>query len=63
MASEQIAVLAASGEFAKQEFKSTTGTRPEVTASICAMLDQCGGRALLDKAPNGLVVGQKVSKR
>ena len=60
---EQIAILAASGESETREFKATTGTRRQATATICAMLNQRGGCVLFGVADGGRVVGQQVSER
>ena len=42
----QIALLAASGESETLEFKETTGTRWEATMTLCAFLNQRGGKVL-----------------
>lgn len=60
---EQIATLAAAGESETLEFKGTTGTRREATATVCAMLNQHGGQVLFGVTPEGRVAGQQVSER
>ena len=63
LTSKEIAALAASGESETLEFKTTTGTRREAAATVCAMLNQRGGYVLFGIAPDGRVVGQRVSER
>lgn len=63
MKPEQISVLVASGESEILEFKSTTGTRREATATICAMLNQRGGNVLFGVTPESKVTGQQVNER
>ena len=63
MTPEQIATLVATGESEALEFKTTTGTRREATATVCAMLNQRGGHVLFGIASDGRVVGQQVSER
>ena len=46
MTIDQIAALTASGESETLEFKETTGTRREATMTVCAFLNQGGGRGL-----------------
>ena len=60
---DQITVLAASGESETLEFKRTTGTRREATMTVCAFLNQDGGRVLFGVSPSGNVGGQQVSER
>ena len=63
MKPEQISALVASSESEILEFKSTTGTRREATATVCAMLNQRGGNVLFGVTPEGRVTGQQVSER
>ena len=63
MTPDQIEAHVASGESETLEFKATTGTRREAAATICAMLNQRGGRVLFGITPEGVVVGQDVSER
>ncbi len=63
MTIEQIAAIVAVGESDRLECKATTGTRREAAATICAMLNQRGGHVLFGVAPDGRVVGQRVSER
>lgn len=61
MTPEQIASWAASGESETLEFKRTTGERREGVRTLCAMLNNRGGRLLFGIEPNGRVIGQQVS--
>ena len=63
MTPEQVATLTSAGESEALEFKATTGTRREATATVCAMLNQRGGRVLFGIAADGRVVGQQVSEK
>ena len=63
MTPDQITALAATGESETLEFKSTTGTRREAAATVCAMLNQHGGHVLFGVTPRVDVVGQQVSER
>ena len=63
MTRDQVMVLASTGESETLEFKATTGTRREATATVCAMLNQRGGHVLFGVAPDARVVGQRVSER
>ena len=57
MTPEQIVILASTGESEALEFKATTGTRREATATVCAMLNQRGGHVLFGVASDGRVRG------
>ena len=59
----EIETLAASGESETLEFKQTTNRRREAAQTLCAMLNQCGGRVLFGVTPQGRVIGQQVSER
>ena len=63
MTPQQVVALAESGESETLEFKTTTGTRREAVATVCAMLNQRGGHVLFGVSPDGSVVGQQVSER
>ncbi len=63
MTPEQIAAIVAAGESDTLEYKTTTGTRREAAATVCAMLNQRGGLVLFGIAPDGRVLGQQVSER
>ena len=63
MTPAQIAVLTSAGESESLEFKTSTGTRREAAATMCAMLNQRGGRVLFGVTPAGGVAGQQVSER
>ena len=63
MTPQQVLALAESGESETLEFKTTTGTRREAVATVCAMLNQRGGHVLFGVSPDGSVVGQQVSER
>jgi ATP-dependent DNA helicase RecG len=57
----QISAWAASGESETIEFKRTTGERREAMHTLCAMLNNRGGRVLFGVEADGRVVGQQVS--
>ena len=63
MTLDQVTALASTGESETLEFKATTGTRREAAATVCALLNQRGGHVLFGVAPDGRVVGQRVSER
>ena len=63
MTADRIAAVAAAGESETLEFKSTTGTRREAVRTVCAMLNQQGGRVLFGVTPEGNAIGQQVSER
>ena len=50
-----------SGESEILELKSTTGERKEAAISMCAMLNQRGGRILFGVRKDGRIIGQEVS--
>jgi ATP-dependent DNA helicase RecG len=58
---EQITAWAAAGESETTEFKRTTGERREAARTVCAMLNNRGGRVLFGVEPDGRVKGQQVS--
>ena len=62
MTFDEIPALAQTGESETLEFKATTGTRREAASTICAMLNQSGGKVLFGVTPKGDVVGQHVSE-
>lgn len=57
MTLEEIKTLAANGESGVLEFKSTTGARREATETLCAMLNQKGGKVLFGVTEKGSVEG------
>jgi ATP-dependent DNA helicase RecG len=61
MTPDQIKAWAASGESETLEFKRTTGERREAVRSLCAMLNNRGGRVLFGVEADGRVIGQQVS--
>ena len=63
MTSAKITALTSAGESESLEFKTFTGTRREAAATMCAMLNQRGGRVLFGVTPEGSVMGQQVSER
>ena len=63
MTPEQVEVLASYGESETVEFKETTGTRRQATMTVCAFLNQSGGRVLFGVTAVGEVVGQQVGER
>ena len=60
---EHISELATSGESETLECKATTGTRREVAMTVCAFLNQDGGRVLFGVTQAGAVFGQQVGER
>ena len=62
MTFDEIPALAQTGESETLEFKATTETRREAASTICAMLNQSGGKVLFGVTPKGDVVGQHVSE-
>ena len=60
---DQLTALTATGESETQEFKRTTGTRKQAAETVCAMLNQRGGRVLFGVTPGGDIVGQQVAER
>ena len=62
MTFDEIPALAQTGESETLEFKATTGTRREAASTICAMLNQSGGKVLFGVTPKGNVIGQHVSE-
>ena len=63
MSAERIARIVATGESETLEFKSTTGTRREAAQTVCAMLNQQGGKILFGVTPDGQAAGQQVGER
>ena len=63
MTLDEIKVLVAGGESETLEFKSTTGARREAVETICAMLNQKGGKVLFGVAEKGNVAGQQIGDR
>ncbi len=63
MTPEQIKARSASGESETLEFKRTTGERREAMRTLCAMLNNRGGRVLFGVEADGRVTGQQVSDR
>ena len=63
MTPEQISALAAEGESELLEFKQTTNARREAAQTLCAMLNQRGGRILFGITPDGKVSGQQTADR
>ncbi|MFN8670257.1 MAG: putative DNA binding domain-containing protein [Gemmatimonadaceae bacterium] len=60
MDADTITTLAASGESEMLEFKRSTGQRTDVAKTVCAMLNNRGGRVLIGVEPDGTVLGQEV---
>jgi len=63
MNSDALTKLVKSGESDNLEFKTTTGARREAMATVCAMLNQRGGRVLFGVTPDGRVTGQQIGER
>lgn len=61
MNKEQIESWAKLGESETLELKRSTGERKEATKTICAMLNNRGGRVLFGIEPSGKIIGQDVS--
>ena len=61
MTPDLIKTWATSGESETLEFKRTTGERREAVRTLCAMLNNCGGRVLFGVEADGRVTGQQVS--
>lgn len=59
----QLEALVNQGESETLEFKATTGERRDAMHSICAMLNNRGGRVLFGVTPDGTIRGQQVSDR
>ena len=55
--------LVSSDESETLEFKETTGTRREAAMTVCAFLNQGGGRVLFGVTTAGVAVGQQVGER
>jgi ATP-dependent DNA helicase RecG len=51
------------GESELQEFKQTSGQRTEGARTVCAMLNNRGGRVLFGVSPQGKVIGQQVTDK
>ncbi len=60
---EQIRVWASAGESEALEFKRATGERRAAVRTLCAMLNNRGGRVLFGVEADGRVLGQHVSER
>lgn len=56
----QVRAWAASGESEVLEYKRTTGECRAAMQTLCAMLNNRGGRVLFGVEPNGQVVGQQI---
>lgn len=63
IAVDQIRAWAAAGESETMEFKRTTGERRTALRTLCAMLNNRGGRVLFGVEADGRVSGQQVSGR
>ena len=63
MTPEEVSALAVKGESEVLEFKQTTKTRREAARTICAMLNQRGGRILFGVTPKGKIAGQQTADR
>lgn len=63
MTAEQLEVLVRLGESETLEFKRTTGQRTEAAKTVCAMLNNRGGRVVFGIVSDKTMVGQQVSDR
>ncbi|MCK6485232.1 MAG: putative DNA binding domain-containing protein [Phycisphaerae bacterium] len=62
MNKDRLDELAESGESETLEFKRSTGQRREAMRTLCAMLNNRGGRVVIGVEPGGRVVGQVVGR-
>ncbi len=60
MTYEEIAEWARAGESERLEFKATTGQRRAAARTVCAMLNQDGGRVIFGIDDSGRIAGQEV---
>lgn len=63
MTPDDVKALAAAGESETLEFKETTGQRRLAAKTVCAFLNQRGGKVLFGVNQDGVVVGQQVGKK
>lgn len=63
IAVDQARAWAAGGESEAMEFKRTTGERRTALRTLCAMLNNRGGRGLFGVEADGRLSGQQVSGR
>lgn len=63
MTLDEIKALVAGGESETLEFKGTTGARREAVETVCAMLNQKGGKVLFGVTEKGNVAGQQIGDR
>ena len=63
MTPDEIVALSTTGESETLEFKETTGTRRQAVMTVCAFLNQRGGRVLFGVTAAGVVSGQQISDR
>ena len=63
MTVDELRALAAEGESASLEFKTSTGQRSDACQTLCAMLNGEGGHVLFGVRPGGDIVGQQVADR
>ena len=59
---EHIRTLVASGESETLELKRSTGERREAAKSVCAMLNNRGGRVIIGVQPDGTIIGQQIGE-
>lgn len=59
---EHIKALVASGESETLELKRSTGERREAAKSVCAMLNNRGGRVIIGVQPDGTIIGQQIGE-
>ena len=63
LTAEEIVSLVATGESEILEFKSTTGSLKNASATVCAMLNHRGGHVLFGVTAKGEVIGQQISEQ
>ncbi len=54
--------MVASGESETLELKRSTGERREAAKSVCAMLNNRGGRVIIGVQPDGTIIGQQIGE-
>lgn len=60
---QELKALVESGESETLEFKKTIGSRREAAKTVCAFLNQNGGRVLFGVTERGAVAGQEIGER
>lgn len=63
MTPEELEVLVRLGESEVLELKQSTGQRTEAAKTVCAMLNNRGGRVVIGVTPDKRIIGQQLSER